>query len=290
MVFIAGNLIACEDWMPPVSPEAPLRPPAATIAEDRGVHIAVDEALLSSSDQKELVFWSTDRGEGPEADLFENVIYKSRVMIAFQSLLDRLQIRPGDQVLKLGAGHGWASVMAKSQVPTAHFAATDLSTDAIRTSELYEGLIGARLDEKWACSAVSLPFSDNRFDLVFCFAAFDHFIIGLRYEAVLRQVHRVLKPGGRLVMLYEPSAPPILYGRAKRRTESKRHVAQVDEDVILIERLRRDAENFCFDVKVEFHPEYSQRIGIASTVYYYVLSAFPLLQKFLPCTINTKPR
>lgn len=253
---------------------------------DRGVRVAVDEAILSSSDRKELVFWSTDRGEGPDADLFENVIYKSRVMIVFRSLLDRLRIRGGDQVLELGAGHGWASVIVKSRFPGAHVVATDLSPDAIRNSAKYEGLIGAEIDEKWACSATSLPFEDDRFDLVFCFAAFHHFIIGARYDAVLRQVHRVLKPGGRLVMLYEPSAPRFIYERARRRTEKKRHSASVDEDVVLLTTLERDAARLGFAMQVEYHPEYAQRVGIASTIYYAVLSRVPVLQTFLPCTVN----
>ncbi|WP_375463708.1 class I SAM-dependent methyltransferase [uncultured Methylobacterium sp.] len=257
------------------------------------MRVAVDGSLLSSSDRKELEFWSNDRGEGPDADLFENVIYKSRVMIAFRSLLDRLRIRPGERILELGAGHGWASIIAKSQVPDAYFVTTDLSHDAVRNSAKYETLIGAKIDEKWACSAVSLPFEDARFDLVFCFAAFHHFIIGSRYDAVLSEVHRVLKPGGRLVMLYEPSSPRFIYDRAKRRTERKRHFASVDEDVILLDRLESDAKGLGLDMKVEHHPEYQQRSSIAATVYYFVLSKIPRLQTMLPCTVNvtlTKPR
>jgi ubiquinone/menaquinone biosynthesis C-methylase UbiE len=255
---------------------------------DRPVRVAVDEKQLSESDRKELVFWSTDRGEGPKADLFENVIYKSRVMIVFRSLLDRLKVKANDRVLELGAGHGWASVMAKAHVPSAHFTATDLSHDAIRNASKYESLIGASIDEKWACSAVNLPFEDRSFDLVFCFAAFHHFIIGSRYSSVLEQVHRVLRPGGRLVMLYEPSAPRFIYDLAKRRTEKKRHFAQVDEDVILLTELKRDADKLGFDVRVDYHPEFEQRNGVVSTLYYYILSRFSILAKFLPCTVNVE--
>lgn len=268
------------------------RPPEAAFREDRGVRVAIDGSLLSSSDVRELEFWSNDRGEGPDADLFENVIYKSRVMIVFRSLVDRLRIALGERILELGAGHGWASIIAKSEVPDAYVVTSDLSHDAIRNSAKYETLIGARIDEKWACSAVSLPFADGRFDLVFCFAAFHHFIIGSRYDAVLSEVHRVLKPGGRLVMLYEPSSPRFVYDVARRRTAGKRHLAGVDEDVILLDRLGRDAKGLGLDMKVEPHPEYRQRSGIAATVYYFVLSKVPFLQAILPCTVNvtlTKP-
>ena len=56
------------------------------------------------------------------------------------------------------------------------------------------------------------------------------------------EIARILKPGGKLVLLYEPSSPAPLYARARRRVNRNREHDGVDEDVLVVSKLRKIAD------------------------------------------------
>lgn len=253
------------------------------------VSIFENEGLLSDSDRKELKFWENDLGEGPGSDLFDNVIYKSRVMLTFRRALKFLNLSGDECVVELGSGQGWASVMLKREYPNCYVVASDVSPHALQMAEGYEKLIGASIDEKWASSASGLPFTDGQIDVVFCFAAFHHFIIGDRYAATLKEMLRILRPGGRIVLLFEPCSPRFLYGMATRRVNKNRaQVAAIDEDVLQLTRLSEESTKLGATFEYEHFPDYQDRLSIISSFYYLVLNKMPLLQPLLPCTINVR--
>jgi demethylmenaquinone methyltransferase/2-methoxy-6-polyprenyl-1,4-benzoquinol methylase len=109
-------------------------------------------------------------------------------------------VRPGEQVLDLAGGTGDMTALFQKRVgPTGHVVLSDINAAMLakgRDRLLDEGVIGnvdyAQID------AEKLPFEDNLFDCV-CIA------FGLRNvthkEAALRSIHRVLKPGGRAIIL-----------------------------------------------------------------------------------------
>ncbi len=194
----------------------------------------------------------------------------------------------GDEcVVELGFGQGWASVMLKREYPNCYVVASDVSPHALQMAEGYEKLIGASIDEKWASSASGLPFTDGQIDVVFCFA--HHFMIGDRYAATLKEMLRILRPGGRIVLLFESCSPRFLYGMATRRVNKNRaQVAAIDEDVLQLTRLSEESTKLGATFEYEHFPDYQDRLSIISSFYYLVLNKMPLLQPLLPCTINVR--
>ena len=47
----------------------------------------------------------------------------------------------------------------------------------------------------------------------------------------MSEIARILKPGGKLILLYEQTSPKILYLSAYRRVNRKRREEGVNEDV-----------------------------------------------------------
>jgi SAM-dependent methyltransferase len=106
--------------------------------------------------------------------------------------------RPDDLVLDLAAGSCWATeLLSRLGVRTISI---DLSTEMLRRGRQrlaadsrlvfahQAGFVGAR--------AQSLPFASETFDGVLCMNALHHLP---SYADALREIHRVLKPGGRVV-------------------------------------------------------------------------------------------
>lgn len=111
--------------------------------------------------------------------------------------LDAIQFE-GKRVLEIGLGQGADSeqIIRRGAI----WSGVDLSPESIKrvhTRLLLRGLLFERLEY---ASALSLPFPDNHFDIVFSHGVLHHIPDILSAQA---EIHRVLKPGGRLVaMLY----------------------------------------------------------------------------------------
>ena len=115
-------------------------------------------------------------------------------------------VQPGMQVLDIAGGTGdLARAIAQRVGPTGGVVLTDINEAMLRTGRdrlLDEGLLLPTA----ACDAEHLPFADGSFDLV-------SVAFGLRNmthkEAALTEMCRVLRPGGRLLVLEfsTPAAP-----------------------------------------------------------------------------------
>ncbi len=101
--------------------------------------------------------------------------------------------RPSDHVLDLGCGNGRLyQVIAKKQ---AHYSGLDQS----------EGLINIAKEKFPEAEFVlgemsALPFADDSFDLIFCIAAFNHIYGRETQLQCLREMYRVLKSEGKILM------------------------------------------------------------------------------------------
>lgn len=132
--------------------------------------------------------------------------WQKQLWPAQQKLLDWAAIRPGENVLDISCGTGLVTLpAADSAAPGGTVHAIDLSEGMIE--EARGRAMEAGLDNIAfrAMDAESLDFPDLTFDVVIC-------SLGLMYfpdpEKALRQMYRVLAPGGR--------AAALVWGRRNR--------------------------------------------------------------------------
>lgn len=167
--------------------------------------------------------------------------------------------------------------------PNSYVIASDLVPTNLQHTTAYEKITNAYVNEKWIFNCRDIPFKSEQLDRIFTFAAFHHFGEKGDYSKTLKEMVRVLKPQGKIVLLYEPSSPKYLYQWAFKRVNTN---AYADEDVLVISRLKQNLAGLNCRLFVEQFPLFLHRDGMTQTFYYYLLSKFSLLQKLVPCTVN----
>jgi SAM-dependent methyltransferase len=111
-----------------------------------------------------------------------------------------LQPRPGARILDIGCGRG--EVLLACAQDGAEIAGIDYSPDAVRISrETLSEVPGAEIVQG---EVVALPWPDASFDAVLSGDVIEH-LIPEDADAMLREAHRVLRPGGRLVLHTAPN-------------------------------------------------------------------------------------
>lgn len=116
--------------------------------------------------------------------------------------LERLDVRPGHRVLDLGCGEG-RHVHALSIQPGVEVFGLDLCFDDVReTRTRLDGLADMVPDTTPRAGlvvgdALRLPFADGAFDRVICSEVLEHIP---DYESALKEITRVLAPGGTLAV------------------------------------------------------------------------------------------
>ena len=104
-------------------------------------------------------------------------------------------ITDGDTVLDIGCGNGRLYQLCEKKQDVAYIG-LDQSAELITHAE-----------EKFSMGSFvvsdmqELPLDDASIDTIFCIAAFHHIPPGEQQRQVLKEMHRVLKPGGQLVMV-----------------------------------------------------------------------------------------
>jgi SAM-dependent methyltransferase len=119
--------------------------------------------------------------------------YVAPLMRPFVEVLVSSTVRPGDAVLDVACGTGFATrVAAHATGPLGSVAAIDINPGMLEEARRH--LVEHHVDWRQA-SALELPFDDASFDAVICQQGLQFFpdpVVGLN------EMHRVLRPGGRI--------------------------------------------------------------------------------------------
>lgn len=107
-------------------------------------------------------------------------------------------LKPGERVLDVGCGTGVLTRLAAEAVgPSGHVVGIDPSPGMIGVARVNATQISSRAEFKLA-AIERLPFEDASFDVVLSSCMLHHLPAELKHEG-LREVRRMLKPGGRFV-------------------------------------------------------------------------------------------
>ncbi len=147
------------------------------------------------------------------------------------TLLDQAALQPHDRVLDVGCGTGSLAVLAKRRYPTVDVTGVDPDPKALARAERKARRAGVsvRFDRGFADA---LPYSGGTFDRVFSSLMFHHIPRGEK-EPSLREIRRVLRPGGRLEFLDIANPGGHSHGFLGRLIHSDRQLKDnVDERIL----------------------------------------------------------
>ena len=109
----------------------------------------------------------------------------------------RSRLEPGETVLDLGSGAGLDSIIAGWQVGTAgRVIGVDLNPHMCAKAEAHAALAGGAIDCRQG-TMEDIPLPDASADVVISNGVIN---LSFRKRRVIRDIHRVLKPGGRIAI------------------------------------------------------------------------------------------
>ena len=115
---------------------------------------------------------------------------------AIEHAVERAQPRPGERILDLATGTGWASRVIAQRFPNVAVTGADIAEQMLDSARAAAATLGLAIDYRHA-DAEQLPFGERHFDAVV--STFGVMFAG-RPEAAAAELARVVKKGGRIVL------------------------------------------------------------------------------------------
>jgi SAM-dependent methyltransferase len=134
---------------------------------------------------------------GTEAEIYERYLVPAVFAPWATILIEHAALQPGERVLDVACGTGVVARLAAKPVgPAGQIIGLDNDAERLAVARSLPPLPGVSLAWQEG-SALAMPFADASFDAVLCQQGLQFFPDRL---AALREMHRMLVPGGRVVL------------------------------------------------------------------------------------------
>src|SRR5262249_23382781 len=117
-----------------------------------------------------------------------------------RTLVDQAQLQPGHRVLEIGCGTGTLLMLIKERQPRVEVTGLDPDPKALARAKRKVDAASASIQLDRGFSD-ALPYPDASFDRVFSCFMFHHLGDEAEKRQTMREIRRVLRPGGRLQLL-----------------------------------------------------------------------------------------
>ena len=173
------------------------------------------------------------RGTGTTLDRFRlnelvsQLAFGGRRGRVYRRIVSLAGVRPGNSVLDIGCSGGYlARKLAAAAGPSGHVTGVDPSEAAIA----YARRRGAGIMTFTVGVAQDLPLPDSSFNAVTCTLAMHH-VPARQRTAAFREMYRVTKPGGRLLVAdFDPARRPLpLHPGGRRMRRAAGTVGSLEE-------------------------------------------------------------
>ncbi len=154
-----------------------------------------------SEEDKEYMLQKTFWSSSEVAEHWQQDVERRRLDFAeaTERMLEAAGLVPGNHVLDVAAGTGDQSILAARRVgPGGSVLATDISAEMLNITAHVAKLEGLTTLTTRVMDAEHLDLQDNAFDAVICRLAL---MLIPNLKSALREIRRVLKPGGKLAAL-----------------------------------------------------------------------------------------
>lgn len=126
-----------------------------------------------------------------------------------EELSSNFYIKKGDKIAEFGCGSGYFTTLLAKKIEYGKVYAIDILEDAINETKELVDLLGLDNVVFYKGDARKLPYENDFFDVVFISQILFQ---NEKYEEILDEALRILKPGGYLIVLEPSRKLPFLYG------------------------------------------------------------------------------